>query len=86
MYRDSVAKISRRTYKEVDVGDIKDASPKLKTRGMLGDVSPMKKGKSTSYFHGEMTDGRGKVCLDGFDNNKRGCLRLVGVQRVSHQL
>ena len=61
----------KRTYEEVDVGGIKDASSELQIRGMLGDVSPIKKGKSTSYFHGEMTDGRGKFCLYGFDDNIR---------------
>ena len=63
--------MSKRTYEEVDVGDIKDASSELQIRGMLGDVSPMKKGKSASYIHGEMTDGKGKVRLYGFDDNNR---------------
>ena len=63
--------MTKRAYEEVDVGDIKDASSELQIRGMLGDISPMKKGKNASYFHGEMADGRGKVRLYGFDDNIR---------------
>ena len=38
---------------------------------MLGDVLPIKTGKSISYSHGELIDGRGKVRLYGFDDNIR---------------
>ena len=48
------------------VSDVKDASPELQIHGVLGDISPMKKGKSTSYFDGEMTDGKGKMQIYGF--------------------
>ena len=38
---------------------------------MLGEISPMKKGKHISYFDGETTDGKAKVRLFGFDDNIR---------------
>ena len=38
---------------------------------ILGEISPMKKGKHISYFDGEMTDGKAKVRLFGFDDNIR---------------
>ena len=60
--------MSKRAHDEVDVGDIKDISSELR---MLGDVSLMKKAKSTSYFRDEMTDKRDKVCLYGLDDNIR---------------
>lgn len=63
--------MAKRLHEEVDVGDIKDASSELQICGVVGQISPMKKGKSASYFDGEMSDGRGKVRLYGFDDNIR---------------
>ena len=56
---------------EVDVGDIKDVSSELQIHGVLDNISPMKKGKSASYFDGEMTDGKGKMRIFGFDDTIR---------------
>ena len=36
--------MAKRIREEVDVGDIKDASSELQIHGVLGDISPMKKG------------------------------------------
>ena len=58
---------------EVDVVDLKDASDstELQICGVVGEISPMKRGKSASYFDGEMMDGKAKVRLFGFDDNIR---------------
>jgi len=38
---------------------------------MLGDISPVKKGKSASYFDGEISDEKKKISLYGFDSSVR---------------
>ena len=34
-------------------------------------ISPMKKGGTCSYFDGELTDGKARMCLFGFDGDVR---------------
>ena len=47
---------------EVDITDFKDTSipTELQICGVVGRISSMKKGKSVSYFDGEMSDGKAK--------------------------
>ena len=42
-----------------NIGDFKEDS-NVEIHGMLCEVSPMKKGKGTSYFDGKISDGRQK--------------------------
>ena len=47
---------------EVDVTDLKDTSDptELQICGVVGGILSMKKGKSASYYDGEMSDGKAK--------------------------
>ena len=55
----------------MNVGDIKEASSELQICGVLAEILPMKKGKSSPYFDGDISDGKAKVRLYGFDDNIR---------------
>jgi len=48
---------------------------------MFCEVSPMKRGKGTSYFDGKINDGSHKIRLFGFDNNTR--KRLAEVSQTA---
>ena len=50
---------------EVDVTDLKDTSDPIELQicGVVGEISSKKKGKSESYFDGEMSDGKAKVWM-----------------------
>ena len=56
---------------EVDVSSISGASADAHISGVLGDISPMKKGRDAAYFDGEMLDEKKKVRLCGFDSSVR---------------
>ena len=46
---------------EVDATDLKDTSDPTELQiCVVGGISSMKKGKSASYFDGEMSDGKAK--------------------------
>ena len=53
--------------REIDVSSIVNESLDAQITGVLGDVSPMKKGRGASYFHGEILDDNRRVRLYGFD-------------------
>ena len=48
-----------------------NASPNAKIHGVVTTVSPMKKGKTCSYFDGEISDGQAKMRVFGFDSGVR---------------
>ncbi|XP_065913327.1 uncharacterized protein [Dysidea avara] len=56
---------------EMDVSGIKGASIDARIGGVLGDISSMKRGKSASYFDGEISDEQKKIRLYGFDSSVR---------------
>ena len=51
--------------REVDefesLGDISYASPSAKLHGVISSLSPIKKGKTCSYFDGQVTDGDSSI-------------------------
>ena len=53
-----------------DLGAI-NASPNAKIRGVVTEMSPMKKAKMCDYFDGELADDKARVRLFGFDDNIR---------------
>lgn len=65
--------MTKRFREEVDVANLKVASDQteLQICGVVGEISPMKKGRSASYFDGKMSDGKAKVRLFGFDDSIR---------------
>ena len=50
---------------------LKGASIDARIGGVLGDISSMKRGKSASYFDGEISDEQKKIRLYGFDSSVR---------------
>ena len=54
-----------------DISSILHPSPNAKLHGVVTSVSPMKKGKSCSYFDGEISDGKGSMRMFGFDSGVR---------------
>lgn len=50
-----------------NVSEIAHPSPKAKLHAVVSSISPMKKTKTCSYFDGELTDGKARVRLFGFD-------------------
>ena len=44
-----------------DVASVVNASPNAKIHGVVTTVSPMKKGKTCSYFDGEISVGQAKM-------------------------
>ena len=57
--------------KEVDVSDVLETSSNFKIHGVISSLSPMKKAKNCSYFDGQITDGKSKIRLFGFDGTIR---------------
>ena len=57
--------------REVDVSDIVETSANFKIHGVVNSLSPMKKAKNCSYFDGEISDGKARMRLFGFDANVR---------------
>ena len=53
--------------KEIDVSSIVNESLDAQITGVLGDISPMKKGRGASYSHGEILDDNRRARLYGFD-------------------
>jgi len=53
-----------------DLGAI-NASPNAKIRGVVTEMSPMKKAKMCDYFDGELADDKARGRLFGFDDNIR---------------
>ena len=51
-----------------DVTSLIRASPNAKVHGIVTRLSPMKRGKKSEYFDGELSDGKCKVRLFGFDS------------------
>jgi len=49
----------------------KGPSVDVQVCGVLGDSSPMKKGRDAVYFEGEIMDGNKRVRLYGFDSSVR---------------
>ena len=57
---------------EMDVSSVKCVSPVKKVRGVVLEVSPMKKGKTgTSFFDGRISDGVSSMRFVGFDSKVR---------------
>ena len=54
-----------------DVASIVHGSPNAKVCGVVTELSPMKRGRSCTYYDGELSDGRSKVRLFGFDAKSR---------------
>ena len=63
-----------REVEEVNVSDVLNHSPNAKIRVVVTGVSPMKKSRNCSYFDGQISDGKTRMWLFGFDG-------AVGVQR-----
>ena len=53
------------------VSEVTNPSPNAKIHGVVQGLSPMKKSRNCSYFDGELTDGREKMRLFGFDSGVR---------------
>ena len=51
-----------------DVTAVVRVSPNAKVHGVFTLVSPMKAGKKCEFFKGELSDGKSKVRLFGFDS------------------
>ena len=47
------------------------ASVDAQVCGVLGDISPMKKGRGAAYFEGEIMDDKKRVRLYSFDSSVR---------------
>lgn len=58
--------------------DLKDSSDsaELQICGVIGEISPIKKGQSASYFDGKMSNGKAKVCLFGFDDSLKNAFQM----------
>ena len=64
--------MSRRSLqKEVDVSDVLETSSNFKIHGVISSLLLMKTTKTCSYFDGQITDGKSKMCLFGFDGTIR---------------
>ena len=59
------------TDRELDVSEVTKASPRAKIHGIMSKLSPMKKSCSTSYFDGQLTDGKGSMRMYGFVSGVR---------------
>ena len=62
-----MAKREREVDKFETLGKISHTSPNAKLHGVILSLSPMQRGKTCSYFHGQVTDGDSSVCIFGFD-------------------
>ena len=54
-----------------DVAYVVNASPNAKIHAVVMIVSPLKKGRTCSYFDGEISDGQAKMRVFGFDSGVR---------------
>ena len=61
-----------------DVSEVVQPSPKAKIRCVVTSLSPIRPSKTCSFFEGEVTDGKGKMRVFGFDSRVR--RRLVDFQ------
>ena len=65
-------KREREEDEEIDVSSVKCVSPVKKVRGVVLEVSPMRKGKTgTSFFDGRISDGVSSMRFVGFDSKVR---------------
>ena len=66
-----VSEMASKSSQEIDVSNIANESSDAQIVGVLGDISPMKKGRGASYFDGEIFDDNRRVRLFGFDGSIR---------------
>ena len=61
--------MAKKEFKVEELGDITEDTSHV--CGVVGEISPMKKGKGSSYFDGEIRDKNRKVRLYGYNTTAR---------------
>ena len=66
-----MARKRRSIYEVEDLDTLDQPIPKAKVHGVITSLSPVKKGRTCSYFDGTLADGTSKIRVVGFSSSQQ---------------